>query len=615
MMYLNLQNVISRSASRLMALLTLLFLFGSLPAAAQMTTSAEKLDIATALDVTQVEQGSEFRAVVELNIEYPWHVNSNTPTLEWLIPTTLDLARSEHFILSETRYPEAKTMTFGFADEPLDVYEGTTPIYLNLRTSGNTPVGEHILEAELTVQACDDAQCLAPSTTTVRIPVEVVEAGSGADEANEERFDAFADGLSGGAGASGSNTGEIAALFDDHWAFAFIGIFLIGLALNLTPCVYPMISVTVSLFGGQQGGSSGKVFGRAVIYVLGIATMYSVLGVIAALSGGLFGSWLQSPYMLGFIGLLMFGLALSMFGLYEIQMPYWLTSKLGAGGSSTGLIGLFISGLVVGIFAAPCVGPPIIALLAYVGTVGDPLFGFYVFFVLSLGLGLPYLILGTFSGLMQKLPKSGTWMVWVKKVFGIVLIGVGGFYLGLALFPQYVEWVIVLTLLIGGIYLGFIEQSGKGKTGFMATKYATGVLAIALSVVFYMNLQKEGLSWEPYSEEKLESAVADNRPVMIDFYADWCIPCLELERMTFTDTEVMNAADDMMRLKVDLTNFDSPESEALRQEFNIAGVPTIVFINAEGEEVIDARVIGFLKPQAFLERMQMAHPEQITSAE
>jgi thiol:disulfide interchange protein DsbD len=615
MMYLNLQNVISRSASRLMALLTLLFLFGSLPAAAQMTTSAEKLDIATALDVTQVEQGSEFRAVVELNIEYPWHVNSNTPTLEWLIPTTLDLARSEHFILSETRYPEAKTMTFGFADEPLDVYEGTTPIYLNLRTSGNTPVGEHILEAELTVQACDDAQCLAPSTTTVRIPVEVVEAGSGADEANKERFDAFADGLSGGAGASGSNTGEIAALFDDHWAFAFIGIFLIGLALNLTPCVYPMISVTVSLFGGQQGGSSGKVFGRAVIYVLGIATMYSVLGVIAALSGGLFGSWLQSPYMLGFIGLLMFGLALSMFGLYEIQMPYWLTSKLGAGGSSTGVIGLFISGLVVGIFAAPCVGPPIIALLAYVGTVGDPLFGFYVFFVLSLGLGLPYLILGTFSGLMQKLPKSGTWMVWVKKVFGIVLIGVGGFYLGLALFPQYVEWVIVLTLLIGGIYLGFIEQSGKGKTGFMATKYATGVLAIALSVVFYMNLQKEGLSWEPYSEEKLESAVADNRPVMIDFYADWCIPCLELERMTFTDTEVMNAADDMMRLKVDLTNFDSPESEALRQEFNIAGVPTIVFINAEGEEVIDARVIGFLKPQAFLERMQMAHPEQITSAE
>lgn len=614
MHYSNILKYTFPNAARLIALIAMIGLFTSQPAAAQMTTSAEKLDIATALDVTQVEQGSEFRAVVELNIEYPWHVNSHTPTLEWLIPTTLDLARSEHFILSETRYPEAKTMTFGFADEPLDVYEDTTPIYLSLRTSANTPVGEHILEAELTVQACDDAQCLAPSTTTVRIPVEVVEAGAGAQETNEDRFEAFADGLSGGV-SSGGGSGDIADMFEEHWAFAFLGIFLIGLALNLTPCVYPMISVTVSLFGGQQGGSSGKVFGRAVVYVLGIATMYSVLGVIAALSGGLFGSWLQSPYMLGFIGLLMFGLALSMFGLYEIQMPYWLTSKLGAGGSSTGLIGLFISGLVVGIFAAPCVGPPIIALLAYVGTVGDPLFGFYVFFVLSLGLGLPYLILGTFSGLMQKLPKSGTWMVWVKKVFGIVLIGVGGFYLGLALFPQYVEWVIVLTLLIGGIYLGFIEQSGKGKTGFMATKYATGVLAIALSVVFYMNLQKEGLTWQPYSEEKLETAVTENRPVMIDFYADWCIPCLELDRMTFTDAAVMDAADDMLRLKVDLTNFDSPESEALRQEFNIAGVPTIVFINAEGEEVVDARVIGFLKPDAFLRRIDMVKPEQLTSAE
>ncbi|MFW6347946.1 MAG: cytochrome c biogenesis protein CcdA [Cyclonatronaceae bacterium] len=608
------ERIVPKRLGLVIALLALLGLFAHSPAAAQMTTSAEKLDIATAVDVTRIEQGSEFRAVVELNLEDPWHVNSNTPTLDWLIPTTLDMERSDHFILSETRYPEAKTMTFGFADEPLDVYEGTTPIYLSLRASGNTPVGEHIIEAKLTVQACDDAQCLAPSTTTVRIPVEVVEAGSGAEAANEDRFEAFADGLSGGAGG-GTNTGEIAALFDDHWAFAFIGIFLIGLALNLTPCVYPMISVTVSLFGGQQGGSSGKVFGRAVIYVLGIATMYSVLGVIAALSGGLFGSWLQSPYMLGFIGLLMFGLALSMFGLYEIQMPYWLTSKLGAGGSSTGLVGLFISGLVVGIFAAPCVGPPIIALLAYVGTVGDPLFGFYVFFVLSLGLGLPYLILGTFSGLMQKLPKSGTWMVWVKKVFGIVLIGVGGFYLGLALFPQYVEWVIVLTLLIGGIYLGFLEQSGKGKTGFMMTKYATGIVAIIFSVVFYMNLQKEGLSWEPYSEEKLETAVAENRPVMIDFYADWCIPCLELERMTFTDGQVMEAADDMMRLKVDLTNFDSPESEALRQEFNIAGVPTIVFINAEGQEVSEARVIGFLKPEAFLQRIDMADPGQLTSTE
>ncbi|MCH8569577.1 MAG: thioredoxin family protein [Balneolales bacterium] len=576
---------------------------------AQMVSSLDQLDVQTALNVTQVEQGEEFRAVVELNIQYPWHVNSHTPTLEWLIPTTLEMERSEHIILTDIRYPPALTMTFGFAEEPLDVYEETSPIYLNLRTSSSTPIGEYILRAKLTVQACDDMQCLAPGTKTVEIPIQIVEAGAGMPSANEAQFLAYDDAVTGGSGS-----GDISALFDGNLFLAFLGIFLIGLALNLTPCVYPMISVTVSLFGGQQDTNTLRVFGKAVIYVLGIATMYSVLGVIAALSGGLFGSWLQSPWMLGFIGFLMFGLALSMFGLYEIQMPYWLTSKLGGSGS-TGVIGLFISGLVVGIFAAPCVGPPIIALLAYVGTVGDPVFGFWVFFILSLGLGLPYLILGTFSGLMSQLPKSGTWMVWVKKLFGIILIGVGGFYLGLALFPQLVEWVIVGTLLIGGIYLGFIEQSGKGKTGFMITKYATGIVAIGLSVMLYMNLQKEGIIWETYSADKIEMAAQNGKPVMIDFYADWCIPCLELERITFTDQEVIDATQNMVRLKVDLTNFDSPESEALRQQYNIAGVPTIVFIDANGNEVQQARVIGFLRPNDFLQRVDMAHPRELTAAE
>ncbi|MCH8558986.1 MAG: thioredoxin family protein [Balneolia bacterium] len=595
--------------TRIAGLMTLMLLL-LMPAfaQAQMLRSADKLDIQTALNVTQVEQGEEFKAVVELNIQYPWHVNSHTPTLEWLIPTTLDLQRSEHIILTDIRYPQALTMTFGFADEPLDVYEERSPIYLSLRTSSNTPVGEYLLRADLTVQACDDMQCLAPSTTEVLIPIEIVEAGAGMQAANAELFEAFDDAVVGG-----GPQGEISDLFEGSLWLAFIGIFLIGLALNLTPCVYPMISVTVSLFGGNQDTNTLRVFGKAVVYVLGIATMYSVLGVIAALSGGLFGSWLQSPWMLGFIGFLMFGLALSMFGLYEIQMPYWLTSKLGGSGGSTGLIGLFISGLVVGIFAAPCVGPPIIALLAYVGTVGDPVFGFWVFFVLSLGLGLPYLILGTFSGLMQKLPKSGTWMVWVKKLFGIVLIGVGGFYLGLALFPQFVEWVIVGTLLIGGIYLGFIEQSGKGKTGFMITKYATGTIAIILGVMIYMNLQKEGIIWDTYSPDKIEMAAQNGTPVIIDFYADWCIPCLELERMTFTDEEVIDATNDMVRLKVDLTNFDSPESEALRQQYNIAGVPTIVFIDADGNEVQQARVVGFMRPNEFLRRIDMAHPREITS--
>lgn len=576
--------------------------------AAQMMSSADKVDIQTAISVNQVEQGSEFKAVVFLNLQYPWHVNSHTPTLDWLIPTELTITRAENLILSDIRYPPAKTMTFGFADEPLDVYEEESPIYLSFRTSSSIEPGDHVIEAVLRIQACDDMQCLAPANVDVRIPFSVVEQGVGSEPANQELFAAFDAGVTGDGSGMGS---EISSLFEGNFLLALIGIFLIGLALNLTPCVYPMISVTVSLFGSRQESNTWKVFGQAVVYVLGIATMYSALGVMAALSGGLFGSWLQSPWMLSFIGLLMFGLALSMFGLYEIQVPYWLTSKLGTG-NTTGTIGTYISGMVVGIFAAPCVGPPIIALLAYVGTVGDPLFGFWIFFVLSLGLGLPYLILGTFSGLMQKMPKSGVWMEWVKKVFGIVLIGVGGFYLGLAFFPQVVEWIIVGTLLLGGLYLGFLERSGTDKKGFKLVKYATGTVAIVLGIMFYMNLQKEGIIWEMYSEEKIVAAEANNQAVMIDFYADWCIPCMELERMTFTDTEVIDNTLDMVRLKVDLTHFDSPESEALRQQYNIAGVPTIVFIDSNGNEVTEARVVGFMRPNEFMRRIEMVKGTDLT---
>lgn len=568
---------------------------------AQMMSSADKIDPEVAVSVDRVEQGSEFKAVVLLNLQYPWHVNSHTPTLDWLIPTELNITRADDLILSDIRYPQAKTLTFGFADEPLDVYEGESPIYLTLRTSSNIQPGDHVIEAVLRIQACDDMQCLAPANVDIRIPFEVVEAGAGSNPANQELFEGYEAAVIGGTGGMGS---EISDLMEGHFMLALLGIFLIGLALNLTPCVYPMISVTVSLFGSRQESNTWKVFGQAVIYVLGIATMYSALGVMAALSGGLFGSWLQSPWMLGFIGLLMFGLALSMFGFYEIQVPYWLTSKLGTG-NTTGTVGTYISGMVVGIFAAPCVGPPIIALLAHVGTVGEPLYGFWIFFVLSLGLGLPYLILGTFSGLMQKMPKSGVWMEWVKKVFGIVLIGVGGFYFGLALFPQVVEWVIVITLVAGGLYLGFIERSGSGKTGFKMVKYATGTVAIVLGIMFYMNLQKEGIVWEAYSPEKIEQAAESNQAVIIDFYADWCIPCLELERATFTDQNVIEATLPMKRLKVDLTNFDSPESEALRRQYNIAGVPTIVFLDESGNEVTGARVVGFMRAPEFMRRIEM----------
>lgn len=574
---------------------------------AQPISSASKVQVSTEVSQTAVLDGETFQTVVVMDIAEGWHINANRPTLEWLIGTTLNLDLPEIIQPRDIQYPPFKEYEFSFAQgQKLHVYEGVSPIFLSFDVIKDASVGDYEITGSLRVQACDDQVCLAPSNIPVSFSVRVTDSPDEVTTSDFTVFDSYEP--SSGNFVTFDQAGEqnqIAAMIDESGLFwAFVAIFFIGLALNLTPCVYPMISVTVSIFGGQTDTNLFRVFLKALTYVMGIATMYSVLGVVAALSGGLFGSALQSPVVLAIIGLLLMGLALSMFGLYEIQMPYWITSKLG-GQNASGFIGVFVSGLVVGVFAAPCIGPPIIALLAFVGANGDPFFGFWSFFILSLGLGFPYLILGTFSGLLQKLPKSGVWMIWVKKVFGIVLVGVGLFYIGLAFFAKLTPWILAATLLLGGIYLGFLERSGRDRKGFQAVKMLVGVVSIIFGVLMVHNLTKPSVEWTPYSAEAYEMALSEGSPIVLDFYADWCIPCLELDQVTFVDEGVIEALNKFKRFKVDLTNFDSEESEILRQQFDIIGVPTIVFIGSNGQEVKTARIVGFLNPEDFLEQVDM----------
>ncbi|REL37797.1 DUF255 domain-containing protein [Rhodohalobacter sp. SW132] len=573
-------------------------------------SSADKVDPEVKHSQNVIPAGSSAEVAVLLNLEETWHVNSNQPSQDFLIGTQLMITDTEHLTATAFRYPPSKEYTFDFSPEPVDVYEGEAPILFTVYASEDIEPGSYELEGTLRVQACDNEVCLAPITLDITIPIEISAAGTGYQPLNAEFFDgvesargSITDALTARGGS------EIAALFDSlglFWAFA--GIFLIGLALNLTPCVYPMLSVTVSLFGSRKEEESklGSSFFMAFVYVMGIVFMYSVLGVAAAFTGALFGSWLQSPIVLAGIGILIFALALSMFGLYELQPPSsWMQSLSGTQRKTGGVVGHFFSGLVVGVFAAPCIGPPIIALLAFVGSQGDPLFGFTIFFVMAFGLGFPYLILGTFSGLLSKMPKSGTWMVWVKKVFGVVLVGVALFYLALAFFPAYSFHVIVATVLIGGIYLGFLESSGRGVKTFTRIKWGFGAASLILGAMLFLNLQKDGIEWEPYSDEAFNDAIENNQPIMMDFYADWCIPCLELERSTFTDGEVIEATEEFRRFKVDMTQYESEESRELRDRFEVAGVPTIVFIGPDGEEITDARVVGFLRADRFMERVDM----------
>ena len=569
---------------------------------AQMSGTAGQVRVETKLSVEKAHPGSSVQAAVIVAIAEQWHVNSHTPSEDYLIGTTLELQPLEGVIVTDLQYPKGQDLKFAFSEKPLNVYEGSVPIFLTLRLSDKFATKNDTLRGTLTVQACNDQVCLAPSKIPVVIPFSIAVAQEPSTPVNQELFAAYTPAQSVPTATDPEN--KFASLVEQEGtAVALLAIFLIGLALNLTPCVYPMLSVTVSLFGAQAETNVVRVFFKALVYVLGMATMYSALGVSAALSGGLFGSWLQSPWVLAGIAALLFGLALSMFGLYQIQVPYWLTSKLG-GTTGTGFIGLYLSGLVVGIFAAPCVGPPVIALLAFVGAKGDPLFGFWTFFTLSLGLGFPYLILGTFSGLLKKVPRSGVWLIWVERIFGVVLTGAALFYLSLAFFPKFSALLIPVVLLFGGIYLGFLEPSGKDKKGFLAVKRVFGVLSVALSLYGFNALREPGITWEPYSQEKVFLDLPLETPVMIDFYADWCIPCLELDRKTFTDPNVIRATENFLRLKVDLTHFDSPESEEIRKKFAIAGVPTIVFLDPSGREVKSARVIGYLPPDEFIAKLQ-----------
>jgi len=564
-------------------------------------STADQVDISVALSADAVEAGGTIDAAIVLDIRDTWHINSHMPTFDYLIGTVAAIDPKEGFIVANTKYPMGRMLTLGFADEPISVYDGRTIIFVSMKVSGRITAGTDTMSALLTIQACNDQVCLAPSKVAVPIALTIVPAGTPVVPANADIFSFMG---SDQYVHANDDQGNLASMLETEGSFVtLLAIFVIGLALNLTPCVYPMLSVTVSLFGGQSETRLGKVFLKAVVYVLGIASMYTALGVSAALSGGLFGSWLQSPFVLGGIAVLLFGLALSSFGLYQITIPYWVTQRLG-GQTGTGLIALYVSGLVVGVFAAPCIGPPVIALLTLVGTKGDPWFGFEVFFTLSMGLGFPYLVLGTFSGLLKKIPRSGPWLIWVERIFGVVLTGAALFYLALALAPQYSIYVVPLTLFLGGLYLGFLDHSGRGKKIMQRVQWTFGAVCIVFGVMTARSLSNETVAWETFSDERLAEATNNGQPVIMDFYADWCIPCIELDRNTFTDDRVIAATRDLARLKVDLTHFDSPEAEALRQRFDVSGVPTIVFLYSDGNEERSSRIVGFVPPDDFLKRLE-----------
>jgi thiol:disulfide interchange protein DsbD len=301
-------------------------------------------------------------------------------------------------------------------------------------------------------------------------------------------------------------------------------------------------------------------------------------------------------------------MAASMFGAFEITVPSFLMTRLGR--SREGAIGSFIMGLTVGVIIAPCAAGIIVGLVGIIAKLGIVAKGTLLFFVMGLGLGLPYLFLATFSGLLNRLPESGMWMVWIRKLFGVLLIGVAIYFL----IPQAKQvndqqgFYLGVLGIFGGLFLGFLERGESYSRTFKIIRALFGLLLIVFGtwlVNAVIQPEPPTIDWVDYRDQSVESLHMKDRPVLIEFYADWCAACKELERRTFRDQRVMDKSREFVMVRVNCTLPDAICS-ALTEKFKVSGLPTVVFISAKGQEVQGLRAVGFLGPAEMLKKMEGA---------
>ncbi len=390
------------------------------------------------------------------------------------------------------------------------------------------------------------------------------------------------------------------------WAiiWTLLGIFAGGIALNLTPCIYPLIPITVSYFGGQRSESQGKLVIHGACYIGGLATTNSVLGVVAALTGGMFGSSLQHPIVLILVASVLIFFATSLFGLWEIRLPYALSQA--ASKTYTGYLGSLFMGLTLGVVASACIGPFILGLLTWVATIGNLWIAFSIFFTLSLGLGLPLFFLALFSGQLSKLPRSGEWMLWVKKLLGWILVGMAAYFLQPLLSETARIFLLAAVALAAALHLGWIDRTRAGFRAFEWLRVAAVTVGLVMATILIGSwlLRGPGVSWQPYTESLLLEARQLKKPVILDFYADWCAPCRELDNVTFHDSEIVKQAENnFIMIKVDLTRKGNPVFEDLLRQYNVKGVPTIVFLDRQGNERSGLRLVDFVPSDQFLVHM------------
>ena len=459
---------------------------------------------------------------------------------------------------------------------------------------------------EIAYQGCTEGFCYPPEVKEIKVADLPI-----AQVANTEKTSENSTALSAQPKAEQDRLAE--SLFNSK--YAVFGFFLLGLGLAFTPCVLPMLPLLSAIVIGQnQRPNMWRAFALSFVYVQGMALTYTLLGLIVAAIGLPFQVALQHPYVMIGLSIIFVLLALSMFGVFTLQLPSSLQTKLSLLSQQQkagALGGVFLMGMIAGLVASPCTSAPLSGALLYVAQSGDLFTGAITLYLLALGMGVPLILITLFGN--KILPKSGMWMETVKKLFGFVMLALPVFLISRIL-PD--EWTSRLWAMLGtAFFIWFAFQMPKNGTGWVfrilflvAAMISVKPLqtwvwgetstpsAIENKVVSHVEFKKVK------SEAELQQALAENNKplVMLDLYADWCVACKEFEKETFSDPSVQKAFGDMLLLQVDMTK-NSEENRALMTKYKVLGLPTILFFNRDGKEIEGSRVNGFMPPVEFLQ--------------
>ena len=462
---------------------------------------------------------------------------------------------------------------------------------------------------EIAYQGCTEGFCYPPEVKEIKVADLPI-----AQVANTEKTSEKSTALSAQPKAEQDRLAE--SLFNSK--YAVFGFFLLGLGLAFTPCVLPMLPLLSAIVIGQnQRPNMWRAFALSFVYVQGMALTYTLLGLIVAAIGLPFQVALQHPYVMIGLSIIFVLLALSMFGVFTLQLPSSLQTKLSLLSQQQkagALGGVFLMGMIAGLVASPCTSAPLSGALLYVAQSGDLFTGAITLYLLALGMGVPLILITLFGN--KILPKSGMWMETVKKLFGFVMLALPVFLISRIL-PD--EWTPRLWAMLGtAFFIWFAFQMPKNGTGWVfrilflvAAMISVKPLqtwvwgetstpsAIENKVVSHVEFKKVK------SEAELQQALAENNKplVMLDLYADWCVACKEFEKETFSDLSVQKAFGDMLLLQVDMTK-NSEENRALMTKYKVLGLPTILFFNRDGKEIEGSRVNGFMPPVEFLQWIQ-----------